>query len=342
MPSLSDIISSAMSQVKQSTASSGNSVKQTFSGGMSSAGSSVANVVPNYIKNQVGGVTGGVSQAINLGLKDLSGAANAAAHGDFSGGLSQLSKGPSDILGQLGKTFGISSGSTMSGPGAGGAAQPGNSLAGAMARTDPMMSYLWYAIMPDVTPIGGSPVSLPWYYVEEATVPFRNFETRSRFVQGHQEHYPGPYSVDNLTLHLYGDTTNAAIGYLQAWNGAIVNPIPSAQASAKGGGYGRSKDYKKDINIYILGPDKRTLFQITYQGCWPTNVASYSLDSNTSTRIVNVVTFSVDDVYINAFAISKTLAASIDPFNTDNLQVDAGTPPEVPGLSDVPDFSATA
>jgi len=345
MPSLSDIISAATSQIKNSTSSGGNSIKQTFSSSLNSGSSAITNAVPNLIKNSIGSVTGGVNQAISKSLQDITGAASSIAHGDFSGALSKIEASPSDLLGGLAKTFGLSSGSALSGPGKGGAAQPGNSLAGAMARTDPMLSHLWYALMPDISPIGGAPVSLPWYYVEEATVPFRNFEVKSRFYQGRHQHYPGGYSLDGLTIHIYGDTSNIGLNYLSAWNGALVQNISAADSALKGGGFGRSANYKKPINIYLLGPDKRTLFQLNYIECWPTNISSYSLDSSSSTRIIHVVNFSVGDVFINAFTISKTLAQSLDPFNSDNLISDISPQSTVDTatsnlLSELPTFSA--
>lgn len=312
MPSINDLIASAAAQIKSNTGTSTQGIKSTAAGALSTASSSLSSIVPGLVRNSVGSVATGINQAINVGLKDVTGAASQAISGNFSGALDTLLKGPTDLLGSLGSSFGIGKGSIL-GFNSSSGADPGNSLAGALARTDPQMAYDWYAIMPDISPLGGAPVSLPWYYAEEATVPFRAFNVLSIFREGRQRHYPGTYNVDGLRLSLYADTTGAALQYLMAWNGALLSPTTSANQAALGGGYGRSKDYKKSIVIFMLNPDKQQLAKIEYIECWPINVEAISLESGASTRVQYHVNFSIGDVFVDIYSTAGTSFGALPP-----------------------------
>lgn len=261
--SLTDTIASAISAIKNNTG-------------------------PSDLLTQATGIAG---QTANLNL--LNKAVSAAKTGDFSG----LITGVADKnAGNINKIFGILDHKTLSRSGATGA-EPGNSLGGALARSDPLVSHCWYALMPDVTPIGGAPTSLPWYYVEEATTGLKQIQTRSIFYQARARHYPGDNSVDPLRLAIYADTDNVAQTYIDAWQGAVIAPTTAANAETSSGRYGRPSGYKKTINIYIIDATKKMLATIDYLGCWPTTIDAWSLDSNTSTRLLNHVSFSVDEVH---------------------------------------------
>lgn len=309
MTSLTQIIAAAKAEIHNSTSTSAIQISSSFRGSSNAAGRDIAGIVPGAIRNIINPITAGTQQAISGALRGVNQAASQAMHGDFSGALSSLASTPQSLINTLSSTFGLSRGGTLRGPGPQGAS-PGNSLAGAIARGDPQLSFCWYAIMPDVTPIGGTPESLPWYFVEEANPPFRTFETRSIFHEGHNKHYPSTYSVDSLRLALYADSTNVAMNYLQAWNGALLAPTTAANAEAASGLYGRpvssagTTGYKKTIQIFLINPAKERLVKLEYIGCWPQSVDAYSLDSASSTRVINHVTFSVDDVFTTLYAIS--------------------------------------
>lgn len=311
MPSLTDLISAAKSQIKTSTAESKNTVKQTFSTSTNDIRSEVKNFVPGLIQGATRQVTGGVNQAIAAGLSDVKGGVSDILHGNFSGGIEKILSSPQDVLGKLGSTFGLSSGSKLSNPG--GVTQ-GNSLDGILARSDPQMSYNWYAELPIVTPIGGQPKGLPWFFVEEATIPFRSFSKSSRFYQGRQQHIPTGYSLDSLQLAIYADTSNLALDYLTSWQGAVMKNMKKSDGDKAGGGFGRPKDYFKTIPIYLLSNDRKTLCIIEYTECWPETIQAYSLNSGTSDRVVNHVTFSTGDVFVNLYGISNTGSKGMLPF----------------------------
>lgn len=256
------------------------------------------------------------------------------------------------LLGQGGASSALATPGTVSQLSNNGGVIPGDNLTGANARPDPMMSFTWYAQLPVISPgttqnaagasatsilqniassvqstlassLGGSiavssSAQLPWYYVEEASLPFRQFEVKSIFREGRDRHYPSKYSVDNLRLSIYADSQNKAFTYLQAWNNAIITPFAATAATTMGGGWGRPSDYKQTIFIYMLDVTNNVLALIEYVECWPVSMDQYSMDSGTSTRIVNHVNFSVGDVFINLMGVSVDFVQNILANPTNN------------------------
>ena len=267
------------------------------------------------------------------GLSALTSAANA-----YTGAISSLGTiaSSSSVLSSPG-TFAQTSGTN--------GIAPGDDLAGAQARSDPMLAYTWYAQMPVITPgtnqssanasassiLSGvaaalvtnlaSPLvgsiftsnsqQLPWYYVEQAQLPFRTFEAQHIFREGRPRAYPTKYSVGNLRLGIYADSSNIALQYLQTWQNAIMTPFSSATASTMAGGWGRPSDYKFPIFIYLVDVTSNVLALIEYTECWPVNIEPYSMESGNSNRIINQVTFEVGDVFINLVGGGSLLLASL-------------------------------
>jgi len=255
-------------------------------------------------------------------------------------GLGSSANGASSVLSSPG-TFGL--------PSYSGGTSPPNPLGGASARPDPLQSFLWYAQMPVVMPgtsqstIGatansvinslvntainsvsptlgsvmgggvftGTSAQLPWYYVEEASCPFRRYDVKTIFREGRDRKYPSKYSVDDLRLSIYSDSQNNAFQYIQAWNNNIITPFSASTSTTAGGGWGRPSDYKKPIFIYILDPTMNVLAILEYTECWPISIDQYNMDSGTSTRIVNHVNFSVGDVFVNLLGVSASFTAGI-------------------------------
>lgn len=299
-----------------------------------------------------------------MSLSDAIGSASAA----FTGaniGAAFTSTVATGALSGIGSTI-----SSLAGPGIlgtlGAGMAPGNDLAGIQARSDPLMSFCWYAQLPTINPtptssnpvnqnnpstslassltnalssiassavnslsstFGGSvfssasAVSLPWYYVEEASLPFRNFSTKSIFRDGRHRHYADTYSIDNLTLHFYLDSSNTAFKYLQAWQNAIIGPFSAANVTTSSGGFGRPQQYKQPIYIYVLDVTKAQMAIIEYVECWPTNINALTMDSNSSTRLTAIVPFSVGDVFINIVGVAQSLVQGIlsNPSQMGNL-----------------------
>ncbi len=297
---------------------------------------------PSNITQQVGlNVNSAITSVVNTGIKS----AQAIASDLFQGNLS----GAAGVLGDLGSS--IASGTALSLSG------PGSTLAGALSRPDPMLSFCWYAQMPTITPastagspsslstlvsgaIGGvvggiaggainaaagllssslggsvfsasSATTLPWSYVESATLPFRSVQTKAIFREGRDRFYPDKYTVDSLRLGIYADSSNNALKYLQAWNNALIAPFAANNAATQGGSWGRPINYKKTIYIYLVDVTNQVLASVQYVECWPTSIDAYQLNSDSSTRIINEVTFSVGDVFVNLMPVSSSVISSI-------------------------------
>lgn len=340
--SVQNAVGQAVSQIQNSLSGTKNEVTNGVKDVVANAQNTIVNTASNVVANTVKAATGAaISAATNL------------VTGNISGALSALS--PSSIASSALSGVGSSASSNMSlsSPGSfasfssPGGVNPGDSLAGINARADPLMSFMWYAQLPVINPIGTSQpapgvstlssivntlgttitsalssalggsvytsnsAQLPWYYVEEAQCSFRAFQTMSIFREGRHRHYPTSYDINPLTLHIYADTTNMSFQYLQAWQNAVLAPFSASTQAQTAGGFGRPSDYKKPIYISLLDPSNNTLLILEYVECWPADVAAFTLNSGASDRLVHQVTFNVGDLYINLMSVPPNLTQLI-------------------------------
>lgn len=352
MSLLSNAVQNAELSFKNQTS---NVIRGTINGVESGIRGAVQNAINTGVSNVTGAVSNAIHTGINSvvgaatdAIKgNLSGAVNdilSAPQNIFNSALSGLG-------GSAGANAILSAPGTTGAPSSNGGVDPTNPLGGINARPDPMQSFMWYCQLPVISPgtsqsiigatansviqglasaalsglgssMGGQVYTatssqLPWYYVEEASCPFRRYDVKTIFREGRDRKYPSKYSVDDLRLAIYADTQNNAFQYLQAWNNNILTPFSATSSTNSGGGWGRPSDYKKPIFIYLLDPTNNVMALIEYTECWPTSIDQYSLDSGTSTRIVNHVNFSVGDVFINLMAVSPEFTAGIisNPLN---------------------------
>lgn len=348
MSFLTDAVSQAEQQVKVNTLGQVNSVVSGVKGAVAnarnSAISSVVGAASNTVKTAVNSVVGAAGQLIT---GNVSGALDTLG----SAPSNVLNSALSGLGGFAGTSASLSTPGSVGAMSSSGGISPGMNLLGASARPDPVLSYTWYAQLPVINPgstqntagasatsilqniatsvsssltssLGGSvfvssAAQLPWYYVEEATLPFRAFETRSIFREGRDRKYPSKYNVDNLRLAIYMDSQNNSYQYLQAWNNAIITPFAATSEATMGGGWGRPSDYKRPIYIYMLDVTNNVLALIEYTECWPVSIDAYQMDSGSSTRVVSHVNFSVGNVFINLMPVSDTTVAGIiaNPLN---------------------------
>ena len=340
MPFIQDVVGQEVQQIKNIKTGVTNSVK--------SAGAQIA----NGVKNQA---LGAVNSVVNNGIKAATGAAVGAVTSALTGNLAGVaaSLNPTNILDQtFSGIIGQSTSSTTTEPGyafsasSSGGVNPGDALNGALARADPMLTYLWYVQLPVVgAPAGStgsgvnsstsalsslvsnllgiSPLSgsmggeqasgsnnqLPWYYVEEANCPFRNFQLTSVFRDGRKRHYPGQYTVGNLRLSFYMDVDNVAANYISAWGNTILQPYTAATLS-QAGNFGRASGYKFPIYVYLLDPAKNTLITLEYTECFPILPNDWQLTSQSGTdRLITQVNFSVGDVFVNMANVPSSLTS---------------------------------
>lgn len=341
MPFLADIVGREKSLIQNTVTGSVNSVKNA------------AGLLQNSFTNQV---VNSVNSVASNGLKAVEGAAVGAitnlATGNISGAIESLS--PSNLASQA--FSGILGGSGLSlaasEPGysftasSSGGVNPGDALNGALARPDPVLTFLWYVQLPVVgAPAGstgtgvssssnalnslvssllgtsplsgtmggsqaaGSSTSLPWYYVEEANCPFRNFQEVQIFRDGRKRKYPTQYSMSNLRLGFYMDVDNNSANYVNAWMNTIMQPYTASTLNTAGN-FGRPSGYKYPIYVYLLDVDKSVLLTLEYTECWPLNPQDWGLTSqNGNERLVTHVDFSVGDVWVNMANVPSSLTS---------------------------------
>lgn len=294
-------------------------IKNDARGGVEAIKTGVKNQVQAQVNNVRNAARGAVDNAVRAGVSGVLGAAGSVLSGDLSGAGRQLMNIPGNMAGAAGnavsgalRSLGITSGSTLSGgveylsvsSGPGGIPY-GDALAGIMTRADPLHAYNWFCDLPQVN-ANGYAASLPWYYVEEATIPFRQFETRQVYREGRYKHYPGKYNVDSLRLAIYLDSDNTSLNYWQTWQNAILQPFNKATATSLGGGYRPPSQFKKDISFFLLDVRRQQIVNILYTECWPQQIDAFNLQSATSERLIGQVTLSVGDVFVNLLNMGNT------------------------------------
>jgi hypothetical protein len=219
-----------------------------------------------------------------------------------SAGLSSLINSVSNLGGRTGD-FLTNAANTASRLASGGSASGRTGrrdvLSAMQARPDPLMNFNWFAIMPLVSPKNGQSYDLGWEYVEEATLPFVEFDQVSNYRAGKNVHFPQHSSVGTLGLKLYEDSEGTATAYLNAWQATMYNPDT--------GLYSYPRDFKKTIQITVLDVAMNSVMVIDYMDCWPMRFDQVNLSSGSSERVLMGVEFSVDrtNIKIGKFAESE-------------------------------------
>lgn len=279
--------------------------------------------IPQEIKNNVtAAARGAVSSVVRGGVDAILGAGADLIRGNPQAALDTILEAPGQILNGIDKSirsiplanelldslgFGKSGGISLSQPSidsmssfsSNGGVEEGNSLSGALARADPLMNFSWYCILPQITETVYGSVGLPWYYVEEAQVPFRTYQTRSIYREGRTKQYVSKYTTDNLRLTLYVDSGSTTWDYLKAWNAAIIDPFARTNATLQGGRFNPAYKYKKDIKIMLMDARKQISIQLLISECIPIQIETFSLGSGASERVLANVTFAVGDVFMD-------------------------------------------
>jgi hypothetical protein len=191
-----------------------------------------------------------------------------------------------------------------------------------------MMNIYWYCDLPG---LNGGPSTLPWQYVEEATLPYVEFEQVSNYRAGKNYHYPNHHNINTLQLKLYEDNRGSSIQYIKEWQSLLINRETHL--------YQTPSKYKKPISITILDTAQQTVMFYYYFGCWPQSVDNSVFSSGQTERIAPTVTFSVDDMVMKFGKYESNQVPSI----IDNISKDF--PASLPKLPSVfpqvfTDFSA--
>lgn len=324
MAGLSDVLSQAKERVKTDVKGEVSRVRYEIKNIKTDAINSVVNAGRGAVSSVV---RGGIDGILNAGADLLSGNPQAALDtlmqtpGNILNGIDKSVRGAGGLAGvaingvldSLG-IGGSRSSLDLRGPSEGfttessnGGVNEGNALAGALARTDPLMTFNWYCILPQITDTVYGSVGLPWFYVEEAHVPFRQFQHRTIYREGRTRQYPSRYSVDTLTLGIYLDSGAQTWNYLKAWNAAIIDPFARRDAVIAGGRFNAAYKYKKDIKIFLKDSRNFAVIQLLLSECWPQSIETFNLGSGSSERLYARVTFNVGDVFMdmNPAAVSS-------------------------------------
>lgn len=270
------------------------SVARALAGQVGAAVGSIVTGDAQGFGNAVGGIPSALGGALGSSIMKGGDAIRTGIHGSATSVLSSIGIDGSTILKApiFGGMFG---GTTSSQSSPHGGATPGNALGGVLARPDPLLNFTWYTELPVII-ASGRAVGLPWYYVEESNVPFRNYDVRQVYREGRYKKYPGKYSVNSLRLGVYLDSSGVALDYWLNWDSAILQKFDRVNAETKGGQFGIPSEYKKDITTYIMDSTKRAVVKITFIECWPTNVEDLMLASASSDRLIANVSLDVGDV----------------------------------------------
>lgn len=191
-------------------------------------------------------------------------------------------------------------------------------LRAAQARPDPMLDIYWYVQLPPI----GKPLS--WEYVEEAQLPFIDFDSVQNYRAGKNYHYPNHYNLNTLQLKFYGDVKGNSLSYLRAWQSLIIDTST--------GLYNVPTKYKKNIAITILDAAQFVVTKFTYLGCWPASIDAVTVGNAQTGRITPTVTFHVDEQIIDVLGGSEHDSGVSSA--TDNLNK---TTPKIPSASAFPD-----
>jgi hypothetical protein len=344
VPFLASIIGQAESQINNTVAGNVAGVQNAVGIFSNNIKTTVANTAANAVSTGLAAAQGAAIGALtNLATGNIQGAVNSVSNAIPSAFSSLTGLGS-----QSGQNLQLTEPGYAASVSSSGGVTPGNALLGALARADPMLTFLWYCQLPVVgAPAGGngagvnsssnalnslvsnllgqssltsamggtqyssSSAQLPWYYVEEASAPFRTFQDRSIFRDGRKRHYPSEYSVNNLRLGFYTDVDNQSMQYLQAWNNAILQPY-SASTLNTAGSWGTPAGYKYPIYIYLLDVTKSVLLTLEYTECWPLGIQDYGLSSSVGNeRIISHVDFSVGDVFVNLANVPSSITQAL-------------------------------
>lgn len=172
-----------------------------------------------------------------------------------------------------------------------------NTLEHLQRRGEPVLSFEWLAVVLDPNPSS----SLPWYYIDTITCPGMSIAQQSNYFNGLTKHYAGNVQIDQLELGLFTDKAAVTFNYAAQWfNGTYRTD----------GFFNLPSRYKRDVILYVLDEKRKTIIDIRFIGCWPTNYAPYQLDSNNNV-VETRLTLSVDQVIFNT---ETSLSRAVDRF----------------------------
>ncbi len=154
-------------------------------------------------------------------------------------------------------------------------------------RGDPVLAFDWIAVILD--PTVNSSKQLPWQYIDKLATPALSIDVQQLFRNGKNLKFASAFSAESISLTLYTDVAGVGINYANNW----VRSVYRSDSF-----YNLSKNYKRDIQIYMLDAKRSVVVDIRFVGCFPTAWDSYALSSDGSILETNL-TLSVDDIKVS-------------------------------------------
>lgn len=169
-----------------------------------------------------------------------------------------------------------------------------------MKRLDPVTNFEWIAVVINKNP--GSKDELPWYYIDEITVPSPTFGVNQKFMNGKDNKYAEWFTLGSCTMKIYSDVSGVAFNFCNMWIRSVFRDDNFYQMPI---------NYKKDIFVFILDPTRKVVIDIQLLGCWPTAWADYNLTSGSAAALESSLTLSVDDFKMNYDSSKDAVTQSI-------------------------------
>lgn len=169
----------------------------------------------------------------------------------------------------------------------------------AITRVDPVMNYLWSARI-----VGGTSPSDPMHrYIDQIQTPSLTYDVQSVYRRGKKQHYAGPFTADNLTIHLYSGIDGRSFDYAALWMRSVMGYQ---------GYFNPPSMYKRDVLLDIFDPNNRVVIQFAFRGCWPTSWSSYTFDSGAGQVVMTELALSVDNLSFDLDEL-PTISALLQP-----------------------------
>lgn len=168
-------------------------------------------------------------------------------------------------------------------------------------RMDPVTNFEWLAVVVNKNP--GSKDELPWYYIDEISVPLPNFGSTQKYVEGKDKKYADMFTINTCTIKVYTDVSGLAFNFCNMWCKSIYRDDNLYQMPLA---------YKKDIYVFILDPTRKIVVNMQLLGCWPSAWADYQLTSGAAEALGTSLTLSVDDFKMNYDSSPAAVTASIN------------------------------
>jgi hypothetical protein len=150
----------------------------------------------------------------------------------------------------------------------------------------PQPSWRFYCTLPTVagTTLNGQTLS---FLIESISIPFPGINFEAAPFNSSERQFPNLRTIGQIQMVLAENTSFVVIQFLEAWRLLIIDD---------NGNYGLPSAYKQPISLQPLDETGAANVTLTWEGCNPTVVDSYTFDGSSSHHVSCSVTFTVDQM----------------------------------------------